>query len=113
MLRSTQEARISAMDEIKRLNSVILALPDESLNYLDGRRIVSLLTELSNELYAEYITSFPKYIKTSDGHIGCFSHVDFGKYPVYRFGGGYRIADEYELSHGSNNREDLVKEDQK
>jgi hypothetical protein len=50
---------------------------------------------------------YPKYIKTSDGYIGAFSCLDFGEFPVYRFRGGERIADEWELEHGSDKMEDL------
>ncbi len=52
---------------------------------------------------------FPKYIKSSDGEIGTFSHLDFGMFPVYRFESGSRLADCYELANGSNNREDFFK----
>lgn len=112
-LRYSQEARISAMNEIKRLNKVVMNIPDNELNYLDGRRIVSLLTELGNLILDELKDSFPAYVKTADGYIGHFAYIDSEFNPVYRFPGGCRIADEYELSHGSNNREDLVKGDQK
>lgn len=50
----------------------------------------------------------PKYVKTADGYIGVFQYFDFGKFPVYRFEGGERIADSWELEHGSDNREDLI-----
>lgn len=51
---------------------------------------------------------YPKYIKTADGYIGTFQYLDFGEFPVYRFEGGDRIADNWELEHGSDNREDLI-----
>lgn len=51
---------------------------------------------------------YPKYIKTSDGYIGTFQYLDFGEFPVYRFEGGDRIADNWELANGSDNREELV-----
>ena len=51
---------------------------------------------------------YPKYIKTSDGYIGTFQRVDPGDIPIYRFPGGDRMADEYELANGSNVREDLL-----
>ena len=51
---------------------------------------------------------FPKYIKTFDGYIGTFAYLDFGKFPVYRFEGGERVADSWELEHGSDNKEDLI-----
>ena len=50
---------------------------------------------------------YPKYIKTSDGYIGTFAYLDFGFFPVYRFPGGCRLADDYELEHGSDNLEEL------
>lgn len=53
---------------------------------------------------------FPKFIKTFDGYIGVFSHLDFGEFPVYRFGADFRIADEWELKNGSDNKEDLLVE---
>ena len=51
--------------------------------------------------------NFPKYVKTSDGYIGVFRYLDFGEFPVYRFPGGERIADNCEIENGSDNREDL------
>lgn len=51
---------------------------------------------------------YPKYIKSRDGYIGTFVYTDFNEFPVYRFEGGDRIADEWELDHGSDNREDLT-----
>ena len=51
---------------------------------------------------------YPKYIKTYDGYIGTFSYLDFGEFPVYRFPGGERIADNWEIENGSDNREDLI-----
>lgn len=50
---------------------------------------------------------YPRYVKTYDGFIGAFQYLEYGKFPVYRFPGGERIADEWEISHGSDNREDL------
>lgn len=50
---------------------------------------------------------FPKYISTSDGYIGTFQRLDPGEFPVYRFPGGDRIADEWELSHGSDDRSEI------
>lgn len=52
---------------------------------------------------------YPKYIKTYDGYIGTFSYLDFGGFPVYRFKNGERIADDLEIAHGSDNKEDLLK----
>lgn len=56
---------------------------------------------------------YPKYVKTFDGYIGIFQYLDFGKFPVYRFPGGERVADDVEIKNGSNDREKLMnKEDQ-
>ena len=54
---------------------------------------------------------YPKYIKTYDGYIGTFSYLDFGEFPVYRFKRGERVADGFEIAHGSDNKEDLLKEE--
>jgi hypothetical protein len=53
-------------------------------------------------------TEYPKYIKTTDGYIGVFNRIDPGNIPIYRFPGGDRMADDYEISHGSDRREDLL-----
>lgn len=45
---------------------------------------------------------FPKYVKTYDGYIGVFAWLDFGKFPVYRFPGGLRVADGWEIENGSD-----------
>lgn len=50
---------------------------------------------------------FPKYVKTYDGYIGTYQYLDFGEFPVYRFPGGNRIADNWEIANGSDCREDL------
>lgn len=51
---------------------------------------------------------YPKYVKTFDGDIGTFQCLECGKFPVYRFPGGDRIADRFEIEHGSDNRDDLL-----
>lgn len=51
--------------------------------------------------------NYPKYVKTYDGTIGTFSHLEYNEFPVYRFEGGQRIADNWELANGSNNLNDL------
>lgn len=53
------------------------------------------------------MNKFPKYVMTSDGYIGVFRYLDFGEFPVYRFPGGERCADNWELANGSDNREEL------
>lgn len=54
--------------------------------------------------------NFPKYIKSYDGYIGVFRYLEYGEFPVYRFEGGERIADGWEIEHGSDNREELLNE---
>lgn len=51
---------------------------------------------------------YPKYVKTADGYIGTFQYLEFGGFPVYRFEGGDRIVDNWEIANGSDNREDLI-----
>ena len=53
---------------------------------------------------------FPKYVKTVDGFIGVFRYFDFGEFPVYQFEGGQRVADGWEIAHGSDDREALLSE---
>ena len=53
---------------------------------------------------------YPKYIKTFDGYIGVFDHIDageYGEFPVYRFDGGCRVADNWELRHGKDSIEEI------
>ena len=50
---------------------------------------------------------YPKYVKTFDGYIGTFIRLEFGEFPLYRFEGGERIADDWEIQHGSDNKEEL------
>ncbi len=50
---------------------------------------------------------FPQYVKTYDGYIGVLVSLDYGEFPVYRFPGGERVADQYEIETGSNARSDL------
>lgn len=50
----------------------------------------------------------PRYITSFDGYIGVFQYMDFGEFPVYRFPGGARVADGWELEHGSDRREDVI-----
>ena len=52
---------------------------------------------------------YPKYVRTYDGYIGTFQYLDFGMFPVYRFDGGSRIADDLEIENGSDNKYDLLK----
>lgn len=51
---------------------------------------------------------YPKYILTGDGYVGVFAYFDFGEFPVYRFEGGCRVADNVEIQNGSDDREELV-----
>ena len=50
---------------------------------------------------------FPKYVKTADGYIGTFRGLEFGEFPVYRFEGGERVADNWEIENGSDDINDL------
>jgi hypothetical protein len=58
---------------------------------------------------SKIMKKFPKYIKSYDGYIGVFSYLDFDGDPVYRFDGGERAADRWEIEHGSDSREELLK----
>lgn len=49
---------------------------------------------------------YPNYIFTTDGFIGCFCGLEFGEFPVYRFDGGKRIADNAEIERGCNTYEE-------
>lgn len=53
---------------------------------------------------------FPKYVRSFDGYLGTFRYLDFGEFPVYRFDGGERIADEFEIKNGSDDKEEIMKE---
>lgn len=44
---------------------------------------------------------YPNYVKTADGYVGTFAYRT-PEGPVYRFPGGTRLADSWELEHGSN-----------
>lgn len=50
---------------------------------------------------------FPQYVKTYDGYIGVLIGLEYGEFPIYRFPGGERVADQYEIETGSNARSDL------
>lgn len=52
----------------------------------------------------------PKYVKTFDGYIGVLVEVD-GIGPLYRFPGGVRYSDQWEIENGSDNRADLESEE--
>lgn len=51
---------------------------------------------------------YPKYVKTCDGFIGVFRYMVYGEFPEYRFPGGSRIADDFEIENGSDDREALL-----
>ena len=53
------------------------------------------------------MNKFPKYVKTYDGYIGVFTHLEYGEFPCYRFPGGERCADNWELANGGDSREEL------
>lgn len=44
---------------------------------------------------------------TYDGYIGVLIGLEYGEFPIYRFPGGERVADQYEIETGSNARSDL------
>lgn len=50
---------------------------------------------------------YPKYIKTVDGFIGTFKCLDFGKFPIYRFDGGERMADNWEVENGKDDYNEI------
>ena len=50
---------------------------------------------------------FPQYVKTYDGYIGVLIGLEYGEFPIYRFPGGERVADRYEIETGSNSRSNL------
>lgn len=54
-------------------------------------------------------SKYPKYIITADyKYIGTLVSLHHGElFPTYRFPGGSRIADDWELEHGSDNRGEL------
>lgn len=52
---------------------------------------------------------YPKYVRTYEGYIGVFAYFDFGEFPVYRFNGGVSLVGRWELEHGSDDRETLLK----
>lgn len=52
--------------------------------------------------------NYPMYVKTSDGYIGTFKRLEYGEVLVYRFEGGERVVDNWEIENGSDNREDLM-----
>lgn len=43
---------------------------------------------------------YPSYIKAADGNIGSFLRLEFGEFPVYRFEGGERVVDNWEIKSG-------------
>ena len=50
----------------------------------------------------------PKYVKTFDGYIGVYLYTDEIGH-AYRFPGGERYADKWELENGSDDRASLTK----
>lgn len=67
---------------------------------------------LLSEIYLIYFKQYPKYIITADNqYIGTFQRLEYGDsaLPVYRFPGGDRIADDWELFTGSDDRNELLK----
>lgn len=48
---------------------------------------------------------YPMYVKTADGYIGSYAY-NTSAGPVYRFPGGTRLADSWELEHGTDRQPD-------
>lgn len=55
----------------------------------------------------ESAKKFPKYVKSFDGYIGVFSYLDFDEFPVYRFEGGERYADGWEIANGCDDYQEM------
>lgn len=49
---------------------------------------------------------YPLYIKCGE-YIGRFQYEESKGIPIYRFPGGDRVGDSFEIEHGSNNRKEL------
>lgn len=54
MLRMTNEARCSAVQEINRLIEVVNHIPGDKLSYIDAQRITKYLCEFKEEIRKEY-----------------------------------------------------------
>ena len=81
----------------------------ENFDTYDGRMFCPAVGRLAygyidyeNPLTAEQVSDyelipqkFPQYVKTYDGYIGVLVSLDYGEFPVYRFPGGERVADQY------------------
>ena len=51
--------------------------------------------------------NYPKYVMAFDGYIGTFFKLDSAGDPLYRFPGGYRNADGWEINNGADTIEEL------
>lgn len=52
---------------------------------------------------------YPKYVRTADGeYVGRFVRLEYGEFPVYRFPGGCRLADDWEIEHGADDLDRLT-----
>lgn len=80
------------------------AIGREAYGYIDYEKPLTAEQAADYELIPQ---KFPMYVKTFDGYIGTLVYFDYRGYPVYRFPGGDRIADRYEIEHGCNNRAEL------
>ena len=49
---------------------------------------------------------YPRYVKCGQ-YVGTFQYVDRYGFPLYRFPGGTRYVDDYELNNGSNDRKEI------
>lgn len=114
---------ITFNDMLKTLNTCkdvynALGVTDSIIRERVFEKLSELLEKDYDYIYGLWLSSsrvspitkikYPKYVKTYDGYIGVFQYFDFGEFPVYRFEGGDRIADNWEIEHGSDNREDLI-----
>lgn len=72
--------------------------------YVDYEKPLTVEQSSDYELIPQ---KFPYYVKTYDGYIGVLVGLDYGEFPIYRFPGGERVADQYEIETGSNTRSNL------
>jgi hypothetical protein len=99
-----------ARDDIELISAIEAMGTWEKERWLVGEHDSYDIWTFNGNVYKIYKDSarYPKYIKSADGYIGVFKRLAYGEFPVYRFPGGERIADNWEIENGSDNREDLV-----
>ena len=76
----------------------------EAYGYIDYEKPLTAEQSADYELIPQ---KFPQYVKTYDGYIGVLVGLDYGEFPIYRFPGGERVADRYEIETGSHARSAL------